>query len=215
MKTPRPLLFGLRKVRERRNASRRAGRAGRAASIVASLGFRVWARAARRPVDTLAILGAAAASLLIVVNAVFLQSRPSPTPFVANPALPQASENPANPSGKTGGKLAEALTRAAAGLRTSQPGTLQPGTSQPVLARRNDPIADLIGSSIGTPTRVIAVQRVLAAFGYGQIKPSGFVDEPTSTAIEKFETEHKLPVTGRLSDRLLRELAVMTGRPVE
>jgi hypothetical protein len=189
-------------VRERRNDRRRGGRA---ADIAASIGQRLWTRAARRPVDTLAILGAAAGSILIVINAVFLQSRPYPSPFVANPAPPQAAENPANLAGKPAGKLAEALARSAASLRTSQP----------VLAQRNDPIADLIGSSIGTPARVIAVQRVLAAFGYGQIKPSGFVDEPTSKAIEKFETEHKLPVTGRLSDRVLRELAAMTGRPIE
>jgi hypothetical protein len=59
------------------------------------------------------------------------------------------------------------------------------------------------------------VQRVLSAFGYGQIRPSGVLDEPTSTAIGKFESEHKLPVTGRLSDRLLSELATMIGHPVE
>ena len=43
---------------------------------------------------------------------------------------------------------------------------------------------------------------MLSEFGYGQIKPSGILDEATSAAIEKFEREHKLPVTGRLSDRL-------------
>jgi hypothetical protein len=61
----------------------------------------------------------------------------------------------------------------------------------------------------------MAVQRALAEFGYGQIKPSGVIDAPTSVAIEKFESEHKLPATGRLSDRLLNELANMTGRPIE
>ena len=61
----------------------------------------------------------------------------------------------------------------------------------------------------------MAVQRVLSEFGYGQIKPSGILDEATSAAIEKFEREHKLPVTGRLSDRLLSELAAMTGRPLD
>ena len=44
------------------------------------------------------------------------------------------------------------------------------------------------------------MQRVLSEYGYGQIKPSGVVDEATSEAIEKFEREHKLPVTGRISD---------------
>jgi peptidoglycan hydrolase-like protein with peptidoglycan-binding domain len=63
--------------------------------------------------------------------------------------------------------------------------------------------------------RVAAVQRALSDFGYGQLKLSGVVDEATKTAIEKFERERKLPVRGQLSDRLLRELAAVTGRPFE
>jgi hypothetical protein len=56
---------------------------------------------------------------------------------------------------------------------------------------------------------------VLAEFGYGQIKPSGYVDAETHAAIEKFERERKLPVTGQPSDRVARELAAVTGRPLE
>ena len=59
------------------------------------------------------------------------------------------------------------------------------------------------------------MQRALSDYGYGQIKPSGILDEPTSAAIEKFEREHKLPVTGRVSDRLVGELAAMVGQPLE
>ncbi len=76
---------------------------------------------------------------------------------------------------------------------------------------RNDPIAELIA-----PTkRVLAIQRALADFGYGQIKPTGTYDADTRTAIEKFERDHRLPVTGQISDRFVRELAAMTGRPLE
>lgn len=63
--------------------------------------------------------------------------------------------------------------------------------------------------------RVIALQRVLAEFGYGQIKPTGVVDAETQTAIEKFERERRLPITGQASERVTRELAAMTGRPLE
>ena len=77
--------------------------------------------------------------------------------------------------------------------------------------RRSDPIADLIGPS----AQIIAVQRALAEFGYGQIKSSGIVDPDTQRAIERFEREHKLPVTGQFSDRVVRELAATTGRPLE
>ena len=63
--------------------------------------------------------------------------------------------------------------------------------------------------------RVLALQRVLAEYGYGQIKPTGLVDGETQTAIEKFERERKLPVTGQPSERVVRELAAVTGRPLE
>jgi len=81
----------------------------------------------------------------------------------------------------------------------------------PAPARSNDPIATLIAPS----KRILAIQRALAEFGYGQIAPSGVYDPETRAAIEKFERDHKLPVTGQISDRFVRELATMTGRPLE
>lgn len=76
---------------------------------------------------------------------------------------------------------------------------------------RNDPIAQLIA-----PTKqVLAIQRALSDFGYGQIKPTGVYDPATQAAIEKFERDQKLPVTGQISDQLVRELIAMTGRPLE
>jgi peptidoglycan hydrolase-like protein with peptidoglycan-binding domain len=74
-----------------------------------------------------------------------------------------------------------------------------------------DPIAKLIAPS----KRVVAVQRALADFGYGQIKPTGIFDPDTRVAIEKFERDRRLPVTGQISDRVVRELAALTGRPLE
>jgi peptidoglycan hydrolase-like protein with peptidoglycan-binding domain len=76
---------------------------------------------------------------------------------------------------------------------------------------RNDPIAQLIGPS----KQVLAVQRALSDFGYGQLKPTGVIDPATVTAIEKFERDRRLPVTGQLTESLIRELAAMTGRPLE
>ena len=75
----------------------------------------------------------------------------------------------------------------------------------------SDPIAALLAPS----QRVLAVQRALADFGYGQIKPTGVAGPDTQAAIEKFERDHHLPVTGQISDRLVRDLAAMTGRPLE
>jgi hypothetical protein len=80
---------------------------------------------------------------------------------------------------------------------------------------RSSPIASATPERPVPSKRVIAVQRALAEFGYGQIKPSGTVDAETQAAIQKFERERKLPVTGQASERVLRELAAMTGRPLE
>ena len=44
---------------------------------------------------------------------------------------------------------------------------------------------------------------------------SGTYDPETRAAIERFERERKLPVSGQVSDRLTRELSAMTGRPLE
>jgi peptidoglycan hydrolase-like protein with peptidoglycan-binding domain len=76
---------------------------------------------------------------------------------------------------------------------------------------RSDPIAQLIAPS----SRVIAIQRALADFGYGQIKPTGIEDADTRAAIEKFARDRQLPVTGKITNQVVRELAAMTGRPLE
>ena len=63
--------------------------------------------------------------------------------------------------------------------------------------------------------RVAAVQRALTEYGYGQLKPTGAVGADTQAAIQKFERERKLPVTGQMSDRLVKELTAMIGRPID
>jgi peptidoglycan hydrolase-like protein with peptidoglycan-binding domain len=87
----------------------------------------------------------------------------------------------------------------------------QPVPAASMTRGRRDPIADLIGPS----SRVLAVQRALTDFGYGQIKPTGIPGPETIAAIEKFERARRLPVTGLVSERLMRELSAVTGRPLE
>jgi peptidoglycan hydrolase-like protein with peptidoglycan-binding domain len=62
---------------------------------------------------------------------------------------------------------------------------------------------------------MLAIQRALADFGYGQIRPTGVYDNDTRGAIEKFERERNLPVDGQITDRFVHDLAAMTGRPLE
>jgi peptidoglycan hydrolase-like protein with peptidoglycan-binding domain len=55
----------------------------------------------------------------------------------------------------------------------------------------------------------------LTEFGYGQLKPTGVVGTDTQAAIQKFERERKLPATGQVTDRLVRELSAATGRAID
>jgi peptidoglycan hydrolase-like protein with peptidoglycan-binding domain len=87
-----------------------------------------------------------------------------------------------------------------------------PSTRGGTPAPRVDPIAELIAPS---SKRVLAVQRALAEAGYAQIRATGVFGPETQAAIEKFERERKLPITGQISDRLIRELAALTGEPLE
>ena len=81
----------------------------------------------------------------------------------------------------------------------------------PIPASRNETIANQTPAA----RRVASVQRTLTEYGYGQLKPTGTVGSDTQAAIQKFERERKLPVTGQMSDRLVKELTAMIGRPVE
>jgi hypothetical protein len=192
-------------VRERRNDRGRAN--ARVETLAGMFGSRLWLQVTGRPVDSFAILGAMAATILIVVNAVFLQSGARPAPFVANPTLQKPADAAPKPAEQTGPRIIDmSATHTVTAPRPPQ--TVPMPVPSP---RRNDPIADLIGPS----PRIMAVQRVLSNYGYGQIKPSGTLDDATSQAIEKFEREHKMAVSGRVSDRLVSELAAMTGHPIE
>jgi peptidoglycan hydrolase-like protein with peptidoglycan-binding domain len=83
--------------------------------------------------------------------------------------------------------------------------------AQPVAIQRNDPIAALLAPS----GRIVAVQRALTDFGYGPLKPTGLYDTETRSAIERFEKARRRPVTGQITDQLVRDLATLTGRPLE
>ncbi len=188
----------------------------RAASAGGALLFGIWDRAAQRPMDFAALLTAAAMSTIVVVNAVFLQTGSRSAPYFVPPAAAPSNVS-AGPSTRTtiasakGDRSAEKPVEQTVTPRLIAPGVVTP-VPQQVAARRDDPIADLIAPS--PSPRVAAVQRALSEYGYGQIKPSGILDANTSAVIQKFEREHKMPVTGRVSERLVSELTALVGHPL-
>ena len=112
------------------------------------------------------------------------------------------------PSAQPTEALLQAITRfplrAGKGVTGSTP-SAGPGTAQAVTPAQPTP----------APARVIAVQRALSEFGYGQIRPSGMLDSETQRAITGFERQRNLPITGQLSDQLIRELSAATGRTLD
>jgi hypothetical protein len=166
-----------------------------------------------RPRDSALALVAGTAVAAIIINGLYLQPGPHPAPiFVFN-------RTPVTVEEATG---AVALPRPRP-LEAPQPEPLMPPrrsdtavdprpqavASRPMVARK-DPIADLLAGS----TQLTAVQRALSDFGYGPLTPNGTYGPETRAAIERFEREHHLAVTGQVSDRLLRELSQLVGKPI-
>ncbi|MGO4388888.1 peptidoglycan-binding protein [Microvirga sp. 2YAF29] len=93
-------------------------------------------------------------------------------------------------------------------------------------ATARDPIADMIrlGGPVPTPPAnvgrqdpgdiVLAGQRALARLGYS-VKVDGMMGPGTRQAIERFEQDRKLPVTGEFSGRTMRELSAQSGIAVQ
>jgi hypothetical protein len=180
------------------------------------------------PKDTVAGALAFAAVGAIIVNAVFLQAGRHPAPMFGSITVMPASSSSANP-----------LPRP----RPVEADAAQP-ESRPAEPRAVDPLANLVKTTSAAPVmstavprppaaipifshndtaaipgggsrRVAAVQRALTEYGYGQLKPTGIAGSDTQAAIQKFERTRKLPVTGQVSDRLVRELAAVIGHPID
>jgi hypothetical protein len=188
------------------------------------------------PKDVVAGLLAFAAVSAIIANALFLQAGPHPAPMfgsvrllgsptpvnvlprprpaeadIAPPETRLAEPKPAEPknSDAKSPDPQSSLVRTTAG-----PGPVSP----PAVMRPPAPVPPPSHAETTQSTgsrRVVAVQRALTEYGYGQLKPSGTVGADTQAAIQKFERERKLPVTGQVSDRLVRELAVVIGHPID
>lgn len=82
-------------------------------------------------------------------------------------------------------------------------------------SRKKDPTGSVAPEPARASTRVLAVQRVLARLGYGPVKLTGLADPATRAAIEQFERDRGITKSGEINDRLVAELAKVTGAPVE
>src|SRR5689334_18765975 len=139
----------------------------------------------RNPRESVALFVGAAAMSIIFVNALFMQKGPHPAPiFAPKSALAHSAPMPA-PAPVISQSMAAAV-----------PAPSPRPEAAPRRGARTDPIAQLLAPT----NRVLAVQRVLTDYGYGQVRPTGVVGPDTEEAIRKFERSKKMPVTGALSD---------------
>ncbi len=193
--------MGAPELRARRARGEGRGVA-RGRSIRLPMIFRV---VAQHPRTCLFAIAGAVGSSAIIINALYLQPGPHPAPIfaIAPQVMMAPSSEPASPS-RVHGPVAE--------IMRSEPNPMPvkaPAVSH-APAQRRDPIANLITSS-----RPLApIQRALSEFGYGPLETNGNFGPETRAAIERFERDHKLPVTGQVSERLIRDLSAMTGRPL-
>lgn len=180
------------------------------------------------PKDTFAGALALAVISAIIINALFLQAGRHPSPmFGSIVAMPAMALAPASPLPRP--RPVEAIP---VETRLAEPKPVEPRAADPLTSLvKTTSAAPAASSSVLRPPapipasshseaiagsrRVAAVQRALTEYGYGQLKPTGTVGSDTQAAIQKFERERKLPVTGHVSDRLVRELTVMIGRPID
>jgi hypothetical protein len=192
------------------------------------------------PKDMLAGLLAAAAVCAILANALFLQAGRHPSPMfssVVTLPAPQAAvvsplprprpvelslEPPEIRPVEARGAAPEIKSADPRGdskkTDSKNPDLVVKSTGAPTAALANAarppaPIPDTAQSA--GARRVAAVQRALTQYGYGQLNATGAVGSDTQAAITKFERDRKLPVTGQMSDRLVKELTAMIGHPID
>ena len=180
----------------------------------------------RSPKDVIAGALAFTAVSAIIANALFLQAGRHPAPMfgsiVVMPAVAPASPRPrprpveadaVQPEPKPAEPRAAADPLANLVKTTSAVPVMAPAVPRPPAAIPASSHND--AAAIAGARRVAAVQRALTEYGYGQLKPTGTAGSDTQAAIQKFERARKLPVTGQVSDRLVRELTAMIGHPID
>ena len=188
------------------------------------------------PKDMVAGLLAFAGVSAIVANALFLQTGQHPSPMFgttvhlgASSPLPRPRPIEAD-AASTEPRLAE--TRLAEPrlieprandllgniikATAASPLSSTPMTSAPPPSNVVRPPAPIPGPvQITGSRRVAAVQRALSENGYGQLRATGTIGADTQAAIQRFERDRHMVATGQMSDRLVRELAIVTGHPID
>lgn len=191
--------------------------------------------AARNPLDTVGLLIAGGLASMIAINALYLQKGPPAAPSAltvpvpqAHPALapaPASTARQADPVGAlvSGRQQAAAPAQPAAQPRpaastSSTAASVATPTAAPTRRAGTAPAAESTPPKTaeepaqGANPRILAVQRVLAARGFGPLKADGYFGEETRAAIRRFERIVGLPQKGELTPEVLTALSKVSGK---
>lgn len=190
---------------------------------------------ARRPGRLVGGLLFAATAAFISVNALTLQPAPHPAPLFGKTERGMAERSVAVPQRAPASRSTEATPQRWA-TQPAVPGSLEDvlapvPPSRPVdetASVSSDPIGDLLRSGSRLPSggesvastpepdfRVMAAQRALGILGYGPLTDDGLFGPMTRTAIERFEREQGIDVTGQLVPQTARALSVRSGIAID
>lgn len=173
----------------------------------------------------------AAAAAFIALNALSFQTARHPAPLFGDkpdrvdmrPAPKRVSVEPPSGVPVPPARPLPVSTPAPAPVTLTTPAPAAKPASQ------RDALGDLIrggGEATGAVSRspdlkpepqrlVLSAQRALVKLGYAPLTADGLIGPATRSALERFERDRRLPVTGELGARTVRELAAQSGIPLE
>ncbi|MBV9076957.1 MAG: peptidoglycan-binding protein [Methylobacteriaceae bacterium] len=174
---------------------------------------------ARHPLPVLATVAALGLTGAFAHNVLLRQSAKHPAPLFARETAPVA------PAAAPAALPPPRLEPAAAPLPVPRPdrtGSLAPAIEPARAAPGSDAIGALIRAGDGParpgeaakpmePARIASAQRALTKLGYGPLKADGLFGSSTRAALERFERDRSLPVTGQVAGRTARQLASLSG----
>jgi hypothetical protein len=170
----------------------------------------------RKPGRMLAAVVFAGLLCGIVANALFFQTARHPAPIfhgpvIARPATPPAPQAIPMPPQRP---LERVMAPQSPNAIPVPPASTGPRGADTAKDQIGALLSGGVQSTSGEATpRIAAAQKALVKLGY-VVKSDGLMGAGTRKAIEMFEQSRKLPVTGELSPRVMRELSALSGVPV-
>jgi peptidoglycan hydrolase-like protein with peptidoglycan-binding domain len=99
--------------------------------------------------------------------------------------------------------------------------TLEPNDALLSQIRNAPAKSEITGSINSVPEgerkslRVLSLQRTLSRLGYGPVRMTGTFGPDTKAAIERFERDWMMPVTGLMSENVFAKLAAVNGAAID